>query len=473
MNPGGSQRGGAGRGARECVRLGLLLAALLPAVGRAGTSYPADAPLASHESRRKEEDVPPPEPHYWLALGEVTLVNLVVWTVDRYILDKDWARVDFGVWRNNFETGFIWDKDDFNTNQFAHPYHGSLYYNAARDNGIGYWGSIPFTALGSLQWEFLAESELPSINDVVNTTLGGISIGEVLYRLSSLVLDNRASGLERVGREVGAGVLNPVRGFNRVVRGDAWRNAPTPSEWSPPAMAVLGRTGYLNVRAGNRPEQFFIELGLRYGDALRFPVRKPFDDFSMGVQFTTGENRLISHAEMMGMLATAPIESGESEWLLLGAFQQFEFVDTQTYEVGGQSVGAGLFYRYLFPDDLEVRAALTVRGVALAGISSEYAELVGRSYDYGPGAGYHFEVAFGRWPWEYVRLDAGSTWIHTLNGASADHLAHEARLLVDVPVYRGLGMGGSFSIFYRNSFFRDFDDVSRSIPQFRLFLSLH
>ncbi|QDE90837.1 hypothetical protein BHS06_18740 [Myxococcus xanthus] len=448
-----------------------LLVSLLPSLAQAA-ELPADAPRVEDDD--EEAAALPPRPRqFWWALGEVTAINLTVWGFNRYVMNKDFARVGLDAWRTNLEVGFVWDKDDFSTNQFAHPYHGSTYFNAARDHGFNYWGAMGFTLVGSLQWELFAENHLPSYNDLINTTMGGWAHGEVIYRLSSMLLDQRATGTGRVAREVSAGLLNPVRGFNRVVRGDAWRSAPTPEDWQPPVFAVLARTGYLNIDAGTTLNQFFAELDLRYGDALRFPVDVPFDAFNMGVQFTTGENRLISRAEVKGALAMLPLENGGNERVLLGAFQHFDYNDTQAYELGGQSIGAGLVYRYLTQGGRELRLALHLRGVVLAGITSEYADKVGRDYDYGPGLGFHFEASYGRWPWEYLKLHAGTTWLHTLNGADGNHLVHEGTLLLDVPLFANLGLGASFTFFERNSFFRDFDTVSRGVPQARVFISVH
>lgn len=88
----------------------------------------------------------------------------------------------------------MWDNDQFSTNQFAHPYHGSLYFNSARTHGLNFWESCPYVLGGSLMWEFWGENEPAAINDVFSTTFGGIAIGEVLYRTSALALDDSQSG---------------------------------------------------------------------------------------------------------------------------------------------------------------------------------------------------------------------------------------------------------------------------------------
>ncbi|RKG67523.1 DUF3943 domain-containing protein, partial [Corallococcus exercitus] len=232
----------ASRAALAHVAMVLLLAAAFPARAR---EFPADAPLAGREPAPGAEgdagweaalecqEEEPPRRHIWLALGEVTAVNAAVWSVNRFIRKRDWANVSPEVWGRNLTSGFEWDADKFTANQLDHPYHGGIYYNIGRDNGLSYWEAAPLTFFGSLQWEVFGENNRPSTNDIINTSLGGLAVGEVLYRLSSMILDNGATGWERGGREVAAGLLNPGRGFSRVVRGEAWRVGPTPREWTP------------------------------------------------------------------------------------------------------------------------------------------------------------------------------------------------------------------------------------------------
>ena len=138
----------------------------------------------------------------WLAASEVFGMNMAVWTFDRFLMNEDFAKINGHTIKQNFKTGPVWDTDKFSTNLVAHPYHGSLYFNAARSNGLNFWQSIPFAAGGSLMWEFFMETEPPSINDMLATSFGGIELGEITYRLSDLFIDNRSHGAERVGREI-------------------------------------------------------------------------------------------------------------------------------------------------------------------------------------------------------------------------------------------------------------------------------
>ena len=49
------------------------------------------------------------------------------------------------------------------------------------------------------------ENARPSANDLVNTTFGGMTRGEVAHRISAMILDNQATGKNRIIREIAAG----------------------------------------------------------------------------------------------------------------------------------------------------------------------------------------------------------------------------------------------------------------------------
>jgi hypothetical protein len=98
-----------------------------------------------------------------------------------------------------------WDHDVFATNQFAHPYQGSTYHAAARANGFGFYESLFFDVLGSAYWEIFTETTQISLNDLITTSLGGASLGEMFHRLY-LEINFPLAGL-----------VSPIDAFNAVV----------------------------------------------------------------------------------------------------------------------------------------------------------------------------------------------------------------------------------------------------------------
>ena len=87
--------------------------------------------------------------HPWKAAIEAFGINVFVQSFDRFILNEDFAKISFNSIKHNIKNGFVWDNDQFSTNLFAHPYHGGLYFNAARSNGMNFWESIPYSFCGS------------------------------------------------------------------------------------------------------------------------------------------------------------------------------------------------------------------------------------------------------------------------------------------------------------------------------------
>ena len=167
-------------------------------------------------------------------------MNIGLWAFDRYIQKGEFTYISWETIKYNFKHGFEWDNDHLSTNMFAHPYNGSLFYNAGRSNGYNYWQSSIF-ARGSAIWEMFMEKEYPSTNDIIATPIGGTEIGEVLYRTSNLIIDDRSTGAERFGRELAGFIISPMRGFTGIVTGKAWQHRPTSGKRFrvPPCKAVF------------------------------------------------------------------------------------------------------------------------------------------------------------------------------------------------------------------------------------------
>jgi hypothetical protein len=94
--------------------------------------------------------------------GLLLLAEVVPWTVDRYMRHMDYATISLQTLGHNIKPGsWTWDGDGFITNQFGHPYHGSLFYNSFRSNGYNFWQSSLAAFTGSLLWEIAAENQPP------------------------------------------------------------------------------------------------------------------------------------------------------------------------------------------------------------------------------------------------------------------------------------------------------------------------
>ena len=94
-----------------------------------------------------------------------------------------------------------------------------MYHGFARSAGFDYWQSVGYTFAGSAVWEIAGETTRPSRNDQVASGIGGTFLGEALFRMSNLVLE-QGGGLPRFWREAAAAAIDPSSGFNRLGFGD-------------------------------------------------------------------------------------------------------------------------------------------------------------------------------------------------------------------------------------------------------------
>lgn len=143
--------------------------------------------------------------------------NMFIWAIDRYIKKSDFAFINYSTIKDNLKTGFVWDNDGFQTNNFDHPVHGSFAYNAARSGGMNYWQSIPYSFCGSLMWEYFLENEPPSLPDLLSTSIGGLIIGETTHRLAEGIIINQSNKFKKTGCELASFVINPSKSIMRLV----------------------------------------------------------------------------------------------------------------------------------------------------------------------------------------------------------------------------------------------------------------
>ena len=244
------------------------------------------------------------------ALLQTTGIN-VIYGLANLARGQATARITPKTWWANMEHGWVWDLDDFAVNQIGHPYQGNNYFNAGRANGLSFYESAAMAAFGSATWEYFGETNHASLNDFINTTLGGIAIGEVLHRAAWLIRDPRASGSGRLWREIGATIVDPITGYNRFISGDVSTVADKPAEmvpaalgtWPPPACCGAAR------KTGRQPSgEPFVELDLLYGDLEGGRSRTPYDAFTMRIRLGGGSP--ISDAKIRGRLIGQPLRGG-------------------------------------------------------------------------------------------------------------------------------------------------------------------
>jgi hypothetical protein len=420
---------------------------------------------------------------------EVVGINLVTWGLNHFIRDADFTRVYPRTWWENISGGFEYDRNLFSTNVMDHPLHGSLYHNAGRSNGLRFWSAVPYTIAGSLMWECCAETHPMALNDLVNTSLGGIALGEATYRLSSAVLDNEVGGAARFGRETAALVLNPIRGFNRMASGRAFEIMPNPvdpDERTPGFFSMRMDGGYRAVGSEGSLQSpsdgGFAAFHIDYGDPFGGRRGGAFDVFEMDVQLNFADRNLLGELAIRGNLLTRSLGQGDGAEHAWAVVQGFEFDNTNAYQYGSQTVSARLESRWPMSSSSEIRTRFQGGVTILGTLDSEFdfdgrVPIEGslRNFEYGPGLDGRFEIEAraGR-----ARLGASwrTTWLGTVNdtpvnGGEAVHWLHWGRATGLVPIGDRIAFGTDLSIFVRDSGYRldGLIPARLTVPELRIY----
>jgi len=461
-----------------------------PAAGRIAGPQPIPATLQplsgpSAAAPTLADTLPCPDCHppirFWAAAGELMLVQFIPWSYNHFARDAVWADVSFTTIKNNLSYPWQWDDNAFVNNQFSHPYHGSLYFNSARTNGYSFWQSVPWPFVGSLMWETMGEAWAPAPNDFVNTSLGGIALGETLYRLSSLVLDNTATGSERTWREIGGFAIDPLRGFNRLIRGESGKVSANPPDWRPSRVLAALDLGYRNTTTAfsfdsisNGVSQWDAQFTLGYGDPVKDLGGKPFSYIALKAELAgpaDSGSHLLGQLSARGSLAAWPVSSDRHHQIALS--MAYDYFSNPAVTYGGQSIQAGLVSVFGAPGSkwfAQTNVLLNV--VVLGATQSDYYQTIeGRNYDYGPGLGslINARVLYNhRWQLNASYL---GLWIHTIDGSESAHyqdaLTFEGRYWMT----KKLGAGVSFTGYARHSNYSGLPDVTETADFFRAFIS--
>jgi hypothetical protein len=436
--------------------------------------------IVSHEVTDVIKDtVVVSEKNYLTPLVETIGTNLVIGGFSRYVLKLKFAYINQETILHNCDTGFVWDDDEFEINQIGHPYQGGLYYSAAKYFGHGYFVGTLYSMLGSLQWEYFMENEPPSINDLITTSLSGPMLGEILYRLSEKVLDDKSTGAERFFRESAALIINPVIGFNRLVSGASFSKCQTKRKTyvDTPVRLTFNAGGQLSRKADKTESTApdiatgDIIVSLIYGDL--YSVKRPFDFFMLDIGINTATP--MSDIKVQGVLWNKELTYLLKK-TLFNIYHNYDFVTSGIYKVGAASAGIGLSAIYPFGDNgWGLLYSLQINGIFMGGASTEYYFRDARDYNLGPGAGVKIVAGIGNDKYLHVKLKTDRYYIHTFSGADGNELIGVGTFEAGRSIWKGLGVSIAYNFFDRFGYYRKYNenlnDISEHSHEFKAYLT--
>lgn len=310
-----------------------------------------------------------------------------------------------------------------------------MYHGLARSAGYDYWQSLGYTFAGSIVWEIAGEQTRPSRNDQIASGIGGTFLGEALFRMSNLLLEQGGAG---GWRQAAAAAIDPAAGFNRLVFGDrhggvySSRGAAYASElqlgYSRSVKRELG-TSAADFRTGEGQLRFDLDYGIPGSADYRYA--RPFDYFNF--QGTLSSANGIESVLTRGLVYGAAYHHGADARGVWGLYGSYDYVAPQTFRISTTAVSLGTTAQW-WPARQVALQGTAMAGVGYAAVGTRGGTGGERDYNYGVApqallnlrAVFEDRLAFGITAREYfvsrvasgtsgghdniVRADASLTW---------------------------------------------------------------
>jgi hypothetical protein len=365
------------------IALALLLAA--PGAGEdVAPSWPTDRPVyRSH----------------LVPVLETIAFNFGLFTFNTLVSREKFSLISFDYISGHFtrENGWFFDFDYFLTNNFGHPYQGSFTFAAARSSGVSFWPACLYPFFASLAWEYFFERDRPSVNDQITSSLGGIFLGEALYRSSRFLTD--VEGNPGFWRNLFAFLLSPMTALNRWLSDDRFEPgdvdvvAPFYAYFNP-GVSLLSRLIRRSTDAPTTLEntgvQAVISGHLIYGAPgdPTWEYRYPFSHFDLSAQIAF-PGVPIASLYVRGLLVGRHYgRVGERMQGLWGLFGVYDFAANNILRVSSVGLGLGTTSQIRLQRSWFLEGTLLLGGIGFgaAGSLGLDPNLLATDYHIGPGA---------------------------------------------------------------------------------------
>jgi hypothetical protein len=296
------------------------------------------SPVYSHDTNTEIDDLPENK-NYVLATGNALLSNITLFSINRFIGQTEFSKISGQSIYDNLTGPWQWDSSTFHVNQLGHPYQGYTYYTSGRANNLNPFESTLVTILGSYTWEVFGERVTGAKNDLIVTTLGGISLGEIFHRI---YLDTRDHN------RILATCISPMDAFTELVTGT--KQASTHSKITSASLSPF--INYLVLDNIRDNEQYAkhsfhtlaagVNFSLEYGDPFASRTRNIFDHFTLLIELEGGVNWYDTMLVSDGVLFSWTPEYNGSVWKSYGLYLHYDYYSGRIMDFSANSLSLGM-----------------------------------------------------------------------------------------------------------------------------------
>ncbi len=425
----------------------------------------------------------------WQPIMKIEIQNALVNLVDHYVIGYDWAVVGLNSWNRTalksgfpWNDGWKWDNDRFGNNFFLHPYTGAGYFNSARATGYNFWESSLLAFGGAYTYKLFGENGWPNgkpeRNDLIATTLGGMFAGEVLYRISSNILDERTQGSERVGREFLACLVSPGRAVTRFMNGKMFRLNKDEVYQKEPLDVVLSAGPIIvnDVKSfGTGPVGLNLTADFDYGKPFEERHRKPYDYFRLRADMNLGLGRkFVNNIVGYGILTGTNTRVGDAN-MLFGLTQGFEYWDNKAFELCTMSFGSAVITMVPLGKGTNLFIDFHLAVIPFAGNSTQIITDTsqGRDYNFSGGAQAKCDLTLNVGDIFSATLLSYYYWISAYVGPPGNNYMGIIKPRIEFHLFSVVGIGFEDQIYYENLYLRGLPSNNKVYTQQRLFLTFY
>ena len=414
----------------------------------------------------------------WAPCLSVIESTAVLWTFDRYILNETTSKIGINSWKYNLKYGWEWGKEKFGQSFFFNIISGASYFNSARPLGYSFYESIPFAIGGSVLLEFFGHTMRPTYNDIIYTPVNGVFFGEILYRLSSDVLDERTTGFERVMREIGGGMLDPGRAVSRLFQGRIFKVAKVDSyEKEPLDFAVKAGFGRINngTRIGTGSIKELLNLSFNYGNPFEIKDREIMDYFTLHFDFINkSRSKWLENVSEYGLLCGKNKQFGKKE-ILLGLFQYYDFIDNTIYDISAMAFGGGFISRSPIRKNTNLLMNFHLGIVPFGGNSRQFGIDTSqfRKYNFGGGLESKLECTLDICNSVVAEVKSNYYWLHSYNGLEGNFITGIIRPRIVFRFLKHTEIGIEYLMYYNSKYAYNVPAIHYRNYEEKIFLAYH
>ena len=406
--------------------------------------------------------------------GFIILLN----AFDRVVLsDKEkngrkvYATNPSSFWDQMTRQDWTFDQDSFKVNQFGHPYEGATMYGLARSSGLNFWQSLVYSNVGSFLWEMGGETSRPSINDQITTGNAGSLLGEALFRMAGLILEDGGKN-PPLSYEVAAAAVSPPTAFNRLAFGKRFETVYPNHQPATLWRAMLGasvNTHSSNLspaaqgssREGNAIAEFSMSYGLPGKPGYRYD--RPLDYFDFQVSTRARTHNLVESLTIRGLLKGTDYHLGDDYRGIWGLYGSYDYISPYLYRVSSTALSLGTTGQYWVAPGIALQGSvLGGVGFGATGLETDVAEERGYHYGATPQGLLDLRALFG--DRTVLDLTGRGYFVSALgpDNSQGSEFVFRGHAAVTVRLYKNHALGLQYSESIRDTNYGNIPDKYRS-----------